>query len=370
MKHALILHPKLSILAGGEFICLNVVQACRRNGWKVTILSDHVDLEKVEQIYGMSNILRKNEWIELPRFKPFMSRFRALQAIRYGRQFKQFIQKIVDERDISVIFSTQSSIYGAENIPSYHFCYGSPKDLFIFPFAYYRKKNRLLYDLTIRFLVRVFIGPKPVPAGVFANSKLISDRVEKEGYKAYPYCPPMQPLFKPRPKKKQVVMVSRFDRGKRLELFCEIARLVPEYPFVLICRKDPEIENFFSPGYAQEILANLPANVKFVPEPVRSVPWMVEESKAYIYTGNEAGIALVMNEGISAGCVPLAPKGTGNAEIIETLKVGYIFESAQDAAEKVRRALDIPFDPEEIAKLGERFSPAAFQELIEKQCLT
>ena len=368
MKHALVIHPKLSILAGGEFICLNVIEACRKNGWKVTLLSDHVDLAKVEQIYGMGSLLQKIEWIILPEFKPVFSRFRALQAIRYGRQFKRFVQKIVEDRGVQIIFSTQSSIFGLDNIPSYHFCYGDPKDLFVYPFAYYRKKNRWLYDLTIKALVRLFIGAKPLPTAVFVNSKLVAANLEEEGYHAFPYVPPIQPIFKPKPKKQQVVMVSRFDRGKRLEWFVEIARQLPEYSFILICRRDGEIERLFAPGYSEQILSSLPPNIEFVGSPVRSVPRLVEESKAYIYTGNEAGIALVMNEGIAAGCIPLAPKDTGNAEIIDTLGIGFTYSTPEQGAKRLRQAMESDIDPQEIAKLASRFSPEAFQEQLQRDC--
>src|SRR5260370_28481302 len=251
MPHALIIHPKLSILAGGEFICLNVIEACLENGWKVTLLSDAVDLAKVDEIYARADILRKIDWIELPRFKPFMSRFRALQAIRYGRRFKQFIQKIFDNRQIfdsrpiDMIFSTQSSLFGVKAVPSYHFCYSYPIDLFVYPFAYYQKRNRWLYDTVIKLLVRLFIGKKPVPTAVFCNSKAICDMVEREGYEARLYYPPIQPYFHPKPKRKQVILASRFDKWKRLEWFVEIAKLCPEYPFILVCRSDGSFAEIF-----------------------------------------------------------------------------------------------------------------------------
>src|SRR5713226_8431125 len=128
---ALVIHPRLSVLAGGEFVCLNVVQACKEVGWDVTLLSDNVQLETIENVYGASSFLKGVQWLTLPEFEPFFSRFRALQAVPYARRLVRFLEDALREKGKpDAVFSTQSSILQVPGVPSYHFCYESPRDLF------------------------------------------------------------------------------------------------------------------------------------------------------------------------------------------------------------------------------------------------
>src|SRR6058998_312206 len=131
---ALVVHPKLSTLAGGEFVGLNVVQACKESGWDVTLLSDSIELNKIEEVYGASSFLQGVEWLTLPDFRPSFSRFRALQALPYSRSLMLFLKrKVSREGNPDIVFSTQSSILQVPGVPSFHFCYESPRDLFTYP---------------------------------------------------------------------------------------------------------------------------------------------------------------------------------------------------------------------------------------------
>ncbi len=362
---ALVVHPRLSVLAGGEFVCLNVVQACKEVGWDVTLLSDRVELDTIESVYGASSFLQGVQWLTLPEFEPVFSRFRALQAVTYGRSLMRFLKDLVRERGKpDVIFSTQSSILQVPGVPSYHFCYESPKDLFTYPLVFHRKKGYFPYDMIMRGVVRLLFGPKPVPTKILVNSSLVGATLREAGYEVLSYYPPMQSIFKPAPKEDTVFMAARFDRRKRIEWFLEMAGLLPNYKFILVCRSGTNSSRYFDEDYSENVLRSLPKNVEYVNSPLRPVAQLLAKSKVCVYTGNEPGVALTMIEGISGGCVPIAPSGTGNGQIIEKLGIGYTYRSPKEGADCIKEALNSRFDPETISSRAREFHPEVFRKRI------
>ena len=362
----LVIHPGLSILAGGEFLCLNVIKAAQEAGFEVILASDSVDLKKVEETYGMSDIFDRLKWIRLPQFREFFPKLRAFQTIPYGRMVKRFLLDRVAGENVGVVFSTQSSIFDVPGARSYHFCYGSYKDLFVYPFAFYRENHRP-YNFIVKKLVRTLIGPPPSPTWILALSSLVLDNLRQNHYdNASTIYPPTQLMFTPKAmKKKRIVQASRFTPGKRLEWFCEIAKRVPEYDFSLVCRDEPNLRRLI-PGYAEKILASLPQNVEYVSSPIRQVPEYFEESKVHLYTGLEPSIALVLVEAIGAGCIPIAPYGTGTAEVIETLGIGYQYNTIYEAVNCVRKAIESDVNPVEISRRAQLYSPENFRDKIKE----
>ncbi len=309
--------------------------------------------------------MQEIKWLTLPEFEPVFSRFRALQAVPYGRSLVRFLKNIVKkEGRPDVVFSTQSSILQVPGVPSYHFCYESPRDLLTYPLVFHRKKGYWLYDIAMQAIVRLFIGPKPVPTRVFVNSRIVGAALEEAGYEVVLYYPPMQSVFKPAAKEDCVIMAARFDRRKRIEWFLEMARLLPNHRFILVGRSRTDLSRSFDEDYAERVLRSLPKNVEYVNSPLRQVPQLLEKSKVCVYTGDEPGISLTMVEGISAGCVPLAPIGTGNGEIIQRLNIGYTYRSPKDGADCVRKALDSSFDPDTISGKAREFEPEVFRNRI------
>jgi len=113
-------------------------------------------------------------------------------------------------------------------------------------------------------------------------------------------------------------------------------------------------------------LASLPQNVEYVSSPIRQVPEYFEESKVHLYTGLEPSIALVLVEAIGAGCIPIAPYGTGAAEVIETLGIGYRYNTIYEAVNCVRKAIESEVDPVEISRRAQLYSPENFRDKIKE----
>jgi glycosyltransferase involved in cell wall biosynthesis len=175
--------------------------------------------------------------------------------------------------------------------------------------------------------------------------------------------------FRPRPKKKQVVYVTFLAPQKRIDDFIEIARALPEYKFVLLGR-DTQTMNEIYKGYAERILANVPNNVQYVESRIRQAPEFLEESKVYLHTSSEPGMGIAVMEALSAGCVPVAPRNGGAAEILSTAGIGFCYDRIQDSVGFIKSEMEDAswlgpkgrrLAPKEIAEKATIFSPQAFQ---------
>ena len=334
--------------------------------YRVTLASDSFRPAEFERLYGLGRVIADCDYVRIPAFKPNFLRLIAIQ--RAG--FVERIQRMFKEVDAEVVFSTQSSpfivrrrmfhfVYDAGDVLSYPAGLGplrdtvrnGPKGI------YNRLLNRLLWH-----------ARAPEQDWFFALGSSVLNDLRTNGYRNCSLAlPPSRLDFKPRfPKKKQVVQAARIVPNKRLERYFAIAAQLPDYRFFLIGRKDAWLHST-NQGYVDKLLSSLPSNVEYLDSPVRDHPELLEESKIYVYTGDEKGIGLSLIEAIGAGCMPFSPKGTGGAEVQQILGVGEVFETVEEAAVKIRETLeaDIPRSRAlEVSETAKKFSPYVFKEWI------
>src|SRR5207245_2923403 len=236
MKQALVIHPRFFIYGGGELLCLYVCKTLQEEGYNVLLASDTFDPDSVDSIYGMGDVMRRCEWVQIPTFKARYSHLLAFQRIFYAAG----ISHQLDNLHPDIIFSTQSSMYVLPgHIPLYHFIYDIV-DLFAYPHVpeiYTRVfpiGGRGLHWKAYYWALRQIRKrklPLPKPREFFALSSTVLQDLKREGHEnsslVYPPCPIAS--FHPRPKKNRVIQVTRIVPQKRLEVFIEIARRLPEY---------------------------------------------------------------------------------------------------------------------------------------------
>jgi len=154
-------------------------------------------------------------------------------------------------------------------------------------------------------------------------------------------------------------MVTRLIPEKRVEIFLEAARRLPEYRFILLARTKPGLE-----AYARDIEKRIPVNVVYQKTTLGQTPYLLEESKVYLYTGAENAMMLSVVAAISAGCYPIVAKNTGPEETIESLGVGTTFTSIDDLVPTIREVMQKPTDPLEISERAKPFSQEKFDQKI------
>jgi len=133
--------------------------------------------------------------------------------------------------------------------------------------------------------------------------------------------------------------------------------------------RTPTEQNGVNYDYSQRILGGLPRNVTYVDALTRERPDLLENSKVYLYTGNEAGIGVALVEAIAAGCIPFSPYGVGAVDVIETTGVRQLFSSAQQAAKKIETILEAEQTAQEIHEISDKanvFSPESFEGQIKQ----
>ena len=158
-------------------------------------------------------------------------------------------------------------------------------------------------------------------------------------------------------------MVTRVVPQKRLEEFQEIARLLPEYSFMIVARKSP-----VHPGYWEALFSKNPENVTVIDTPIASKPDLLEEARVYLYTSKEPGYPIAVTEGMMAGCVPVVASDAGGEEVVRETGVGCVYNTPSNAAHLIRLIMkngNIPGYMEEVSRSADSFDAERFVEQVQ-----
>src|SRR5713101_7318001 len=104
---ALVIHPRLSIWAGGEYICMVLYQTLQHIGYTVYLAADVFEPDKAEEFYGMGDVMKKCKWVQLPEFHSPFPRLLSFQRVFHSRMVKRTLGNV----DADIVFSTQASMY-------------------------------------------------------------------------------------------------------------------------------------------------------------------------------------------------------------------------------------------------------------------
>jgi len=344
-------------------LCLQVCQALLQADYAVALYSDANDPAKAEEIYpGMGQVLSRCRHI------PSNTKHRSIPGIAVIKDFKDIrkTESYFYELAPDVTFCTQSSPF---HVPSrlYHFIYHGT-DLFQYSASYLSSsfpRQKLPHGyITLKkglndFLRNILRVKLPSPDWYFALSPSILARLRSNGHRNSSLIFQPSTQFRPRQKKEQAIQVTRLIPEKRVEIFLEAARRLPEYRFILLARTKPGLED-----YARDIAKRIPQNVVYQKTSLGQAPHLLEESKVYLYTGAENAMMLSVVAAISAGCYPIVSKNTGPEETIEALGIGTTFSSIDDLVPTIRKVMQEPTDPLEISEKAKPLSQEKFDQKI------
>jgi len=318
----------------------------------------------------MAQVMERCVHIPIPTFKPFFPKFLVYQRLIYAKRIEKMILSHSNSAD--VIISTQSSMFSTSK-PMSHFVYDMV-DLFAYPAPLasldaMSKGGRMAAWRKVYYATFRLIRTKRRTAHFFALSNNVLYDLKAAGFSDSSLIyPPCESPFKPKPKTNSVVQVTRIVPQKRLEMFIEAARRMPEYDFYIVGRDNPILQRF-NPGYSKKLFHDAPENLIRIEGAIRNTPWVVEDAKVYLYTGIEPGIGIALVEAIGAGCIPISPDVGGGSEVVDAVfPYGYKFrsDSMDDMMAKIRLAMEDTSSPERISQSAKMFAPEAFQETIRK----
>src|SRR3989442_2821820 len=239
LRKALVIHPVLSIQAGGEFLCAHVCAALQEMGYEVSLACDVLRPADFQKIYGVGRVFERCEHIPIPRFKPIINRLTIrlilLQRLGYARK----VWHMFADTHYDLVFSTQSSPFILPN-RVLHFVY-SVRDVYSHP-PEAAKLNinvsgrgaRALYLSILKQYSKYLWRKRAITRDwFFAVGSAVLDDLREIGYSNSSLAfPPCRVNFTPRfPKKKQVIQVARIVPDKRLDLYLDIASKLPDYDF-------------------------------------------------------------------------------------------------------------------------------------------
>ncbi|SRR6266571_1592999 len=117
-RTALVVHPRLDLWAGGEYIALQTIKALVKDGYKVVLACDRLDLDGADKTWEEGgDILELCEYIPLP--KLWFDRGRSIQRLAHVKQVRNRLGKLEPD----VVFNTQPSTYLMPNARTVEFVY-------------------------------------------------------------------------------------------------------------------------------------------------------------------------------------------------------------------------------------------------------
>ena len=323
---AVIVHPYLGVLGGGERLCFHTIKALLEYGWDVTLLSQRVDENVVKDIMGF-DVFNEVKHIFYPDFNPLISRFRAYQRMLHHlmvkRRFKgfHFHLKLLTQ-DVGLDITEANRTVAYVHFPEF-FVHLEEKPRSLFWKAYYLPLHG--YWMSQVSLVDLLI----------ANSNFTRVKIrEKWGRNAKVVYPPVEThIFKPSTRKEdKVVSVGRITPSKRYEDLLAIAQKIPELKFLILGLKQDE-------SYFRSLLKRKTSNVHIKTNVTRKL--LREElssSKIYLHCmrGEHFGISVV--EAMAAGCVPIVHDSGGVREIVSPT-TGFRYVNLKEAVNAIKMAM-------------------------------
>jgi glycosyltransferase involved in cell wall biosynthesis len=329
----MIVHPVMAFLGGAERLCCETIRSLLACGHEVTVLSETFDPSKVETFFGYEGLFEKTTLALYPSMNRIGRLGAASHLIHHLRCQKRVLKQLGSGKQLpfKLIFSTQDAGYIPDvGLPVIQWGY-FPR-LFPKPFHGHSPCNlaRALRWLPLRLHYVQKISRIGLVLAISQYSKShLDDEWKRPSVIAYPPCN----MVNRGVKRDLVVTVGRAVPVKRLELFWKVARLRPEYEFLMILTRD--LSNL---EYSMSLSKDSPPNGRTIFNPSKEIyHTLLGEAKVYLHLmeGEHFGISVV--EAMSAWCVPVVHDSGGPKEIIA--ESGFRWQRIEDIPEMIDEAM-------------------------------
>lgn len=326
----LVVHPYMKPLGGGEWVCLNVLEALLEKGFETVLLTEQFREKLLEDVFNF----RSKGLVTFP-FKRFKPRFKlqAYQWLVWHYGFGRSVKSRLGHFDLE--FSTQDVAFnfgaGKTRVAYVHFPYFNAH---LYPDAASNRLLRLYYAPVVKYWRRHLNGIDLL----LCNSEFTMLKVEERwGRKGVVVYPPVDVrFFNPEAlseteRDDAVISVGRITPVKNFELVLDVARMLPGLKFV-IAGVVADV------NYYYKLLGAKPGNVHILPnirrDRLRRELW---RAKVYLHPmiNEHFGISIV--EAMAAGCVPVVHNSGGAREAVRG--VGYLYNTPGECASMIERAL-------------------------------
>ena len=324
----LMVHPRMDMMGGGERVAIHSIIAALTEGHEVVLISEEFDVKKFEDFFGCDGLFSKIQRYTYPTFEPFAPGFILYQRLRYYQ--KELRGLLLKDRNFQLVLSTQDvGFVGSERLaPLVQYCYYPEYFLHLesHPSSplwtiYYWPATRFYRD-------RIRIVDQFLSVSEFTRN-LIKARWGRESKTLYPPCPVGSYTATNTSREDLVVTVGRFSPEKRMHVFADIARSLPNFKFVIIGSISGQGEKYY-----EWLRRNSPGNVSFVLSPLRKVRDILARAKVYVHCAKNEHFGITIVEAMAAGCVPIVHDSGGPREIV-TDDVGYRWRASPEAVGQI-----------------------------------
>ncbi len=358
----LIIHPRMSVFGGGERVAVHSIVAALKSGDEVYLASEDFDVAAFEDFFACKGLFKNVYMLTYPSFRPLARRMVLYQRLLYhGWRLRGML---ANSGAFDLILSTQDAAYvPSTKVPTIQYCYfpeyfvhleSNPYSLF---WKMYYLPAIMLYRDRVRH-IDCLLSTSNFTQG------FVKEKWRRESTTLYPPCP--IDLYKnlTGPKENLVITVGRVVPEKRMNLFLDIARQLPEVKFAVIGSVAQEQES-----YLQHLQDTAPMNVSFVMSPLRRATDMLARAKVYVHCARNEHFGITIVEAMAAGCVPVVNDSGGPREIV-TGDTGYRWTTIEEAVRQIsaltnndalRRKLSSA-----AASSSSRFAPEAFESGLRK----
>jgi glycosyltransferase involved in cell wall biosynthesis len=326
----LVVHPVLTYLGGGESLCLETIRVLLSHGHEITLLSEAFNLNTTEKFLGFNGLFTNIDPLLYPsthNMSPLGSYSHIMAHLR-GQRGALDLAKRDSRRPFDVLFSTQDPAYIPDlRLPVIQWGY--------FPHIFSRRTGRALHR-TIRDLpLRVHYRRKVRRIGlVVAFSEYSKQYLDKEWKRpsvlVYPPCN----MVKAGQKRDLVITAGRAVPAKRFHLLWQIARLRPQYQFLIMAVRDPHFEE-----YASNLAHECPDNGKIVFDaPKEAYYRFLGEAKVYVHLMESELFGITIVEAMSSSCVPIVHDSGAPREIVDS-RTGFRWRQLGDLPTLIDEAI-------------------------------
>jgi glycosyltransferase involved in cell wall biosynthesis len=350
----MIVHPVMAFQGGGERLCCETIHTLQSLGHQVTLLCETFEPSRIEAFFGFKGLFENTTLALYPAMNNMGKLGTAAHLIHHLRGQSRILKKIGSTHNppFDLIFSTQDAGYIPDaSLPVIQWGY-FPR---VFPKPLECHSPRLLASafrwLPLRFHYAHKISRIGLVLAISQYSKSYLDyEWKRPSVIVYPPCN----MVSRREKRSLVVTVARALPVKRLELFWKVARLRPEYEFLMILTRDASYLEYYA-----SLSRDSPRNGRTIFNPEKETYHrLLGEAKVYLHLmeGEHFGISIV--EAMSAWCVPVVHDSGGPKEIVA--ESGFLWKRLEDVPDMIDEAMR--GSPSAIARSrAEDFSVSKFE---------
>jgi glycosyltransferase involved in cell wall biosynthesis len=353
----LVIHPRMSVFGGGERVALHSIVAALKGGHEVYLASEHFNISAFEDFFACPGVFKTVHMLTYPSFQPIAERAVLYQRLLYHEwRLKRLLPKA---GDVDLILSTQDAAYmPSAKSPTVQYCY--------FPewFAHLESNPSSLFWKMYYLPGTVFYRSRVDRVDLMLSTSnftkgFVRRKWGRDSTTLYPPCPIDLYRDPNGPKENLVITIGRVVPEKRMNLFLDIARQLPQVKFAIIGSVAPERES-----YLQHLKDTAPANVSFVISPLRRAKDLLAKAKIYVHCALNEHFGISIVEAMAARCVPVVHDSGGPREIVSD-DVGNRWNSVTEAATQIANLVGNDTLRKELSRAAAlragRFTPEAFE---------